>query len=88
MKDLSLSRMYEVELMEQLINQNAHNTFCFHSLENITSAEDIGDYLRLEDAPGITRDFYLCLGIHGNGAYPQVKKKHPVLQNAPIRFTV
>ena len=77
MKDLSLSRMYEVELMEQLINQNAHNTFVSISLENITSAEDIGDYLRLEDAPGITRDFYLCLGIHGNGAYPQVKKKAP-----------
>lgn len=77
MKDLSLSRMYEVELMEQLINHNAHNTFVSISLENMTSAEDIGDYLRLEDAPGITRDFYLCLGIHGNGAYPQVKKKAP-----------
>lgn len=77
MKDLSLSRMYEVELMEQLINHNAHNTFVSISLENMTSAEDIGDYLRLEDVPGITRDFYLCLGIHGNGAYPQVKKKAP-----------
>lgn len=77
MKDLSLSRMYEVELMEQLINQNAHNTFVSISLENMTSAEDIGDYLRLEDVPGIARDFYLCLGIHGNGAYPQVKKKAP-----------
>ena len=43
----------------------------------MTSAEDIGDYLRLEDVPGIARDFYLCLGIHGNGAYPQVKKKAP-----------
>lgn len=77
MKDLSLSRMYEVELMEQLINQNAHNTFVSISLENMTSAEDIGDYLRLEDVPGIARDFYLFLGIHGNGAYPQVKKKAP-----------
>ena len=77
MKDLSLSRMYEVELMEQLINHNAHNTFVSISLENMTSAEDIGDYLRLEDVPGITRDFYLCLGIHGKGAYPQVKKKAP-----------
>lgn len=77
MKDLSLSRMYEVELMEQLINHNAHNTFVSISLENMTSAEDIGDYLRLEDVPDITRDFYLCLGIHGNGAYPQVKKKAP-----------
>ena len=77
MKDLSLSRMYEVELMEQLINQNAHNTFVSISLENMTSAEDIGDYLRLEDVPGSARDFYLCLGIHGNGAYPQVKKKAP-----------
>lgn len=77
MKDLSLSCMYEVELMEQLINQNAHNTFVSISLENMTSAEDIGDYLRLEDVPGIARDFYLCLGIHGNGAYPQVKKKAP-----------
>lgn len=77
MKDLSLSRMYEVELMEQLINQNEHNTFVSISLENMTSAEDIGDYLRLEDVPGIARDFYLCLGIHGNGAYPQVKKKAP-----------
>lgn len=77
MKDLSLSRMYEVELMEQLINQNAHNTFVSIALENMTSAEDIGDYLRLEDVPGIARDFYLCLGIHGNGAYPQVKKKAP-----------
>lgn len=77
MKDLSLSRMYEVEFMEQLINHNAHNTFVSISLENITSAEDIGDYLRLEDVPGITRDFYLCLGSHGNGAYPQVKKKAP-----------
>lgn len=77
MKDLSLSRMYEVELMEQLINQNAHNTFVSITLENMTSAEDIGDYLRLEDVPGIARDFYLCLGIHGNGAYPQVKKKAP-----------
>lgn len=77
MKDLSLPRMYEVELMEQLINQNAHNTFVSISLENMTSAEDIGDYLRLEDVPGIARDFYLCLGIHGNGAYPQVKKKAP-----------
>lgn len=77
MKDLSLSRMYEVELMEQLINQNVHNTFVSISLENMTSAEDIGDYLRLEDVPGIARDFYLCLGIHGNGAYPQVKKKAP-----------
>ena len=77
MKDLSLSRMYEVEFMEQLINHNAHNTFVSISLENMTSAEDIGDYLRLEDVPGITRDFYLCLGIHGNGAYPQVKKKAP-----------
>lgn len=77
MKDLSLSRMYEVELMEQLINQNAHNTFVSISLENMTSAEDIGDYLRLEESPGIARDFYLCLGIHGNGAYPQVKKKAP-----------
>lgn len=77
MKDLSLFRMYEVELMEQLINQNAHNTFVSISLENMTSAEDIGDYLRLEDVPGIARDFYLCLGIHGNGAYPQVKKKAP-----------
>ena len=77
MKDLNLSRMYEVELMEQLINQNAHNTFVSISLENMTSAEDIGDYLRLEDVPGIARDFYLCLGIHGNGAYPQVKKKAP-----------
>lgn len=77
MKDLSLSRMYEVELMEQLINHNAHNTFVSISLENMTSAEDIGDYLRLEDVPGIARDFYLCLGIHGNGAYPQVKKKAP-----------
>ena len=77
MKDLSLSRMYEAELMEQLINQNAHNTFVSISLENMTSAEDIGDYLRLEDVPGIARDFYLCLGIHGNGAYPQVKKKAP-----------
>lgn len=77
MKDLSLSRMYEMEFMEQLINQNAHNTFVSISLENMTSAEDIGDYLRLEDVPGIARDFYLCLGIHGNGAYPQVKKKAP-----------
>lgn len=77
MKDLSLSRMYEVEFMEQLINQNAHNTFVSISLENMTSAEDIGDYLRLEDVTGIARDFYLCLGIHGNGAYPQVKKKAP-----------
>lgn len=77
MKDLSLSRMYEVEFMEQLINHNAHNTFVSISLENMTSAEDIGDYLRLEDVPGITRDFYLCLGSHGNGAYPQVKKKAP-----------
>lgn len=77
MKDLSLSRMYEVELMEQLINHNAHNTFVSISLENMTSAEDIDDYLRLEDSPGNTRDFYLCLGIHGNGAYPQVKKKAP-----------
>ena len=77
MKDFSLSRMYEVELMEQLINHNAHNTFVSISLENMTSAEDIGDYLRLEDVPGITRDFYLCLGIHGKGAYPQVKKKAP-----------
>lgn len=77
MKDLSLSRVYEIELMEQLINHNAHNTFVSISLENLTSAEDIGDYLRLEDAPGITRDFYLCLGVHGNGAYPQVKKKAP-----------
>lgn len=77
MKDLSLSRMYEVEFMEQLINQNAHNTFVSISLENMTSAEDIGGYLRLEDVPGIARDFYLCLGIHGNGAYPQVKKKAP-----------
>lgn len=77
MKDLSLSRMYEVELMEQLINQNVHNTFVSISLENMTSAEDIGDYLRLEDVPGIARDFYLCLGIYGNGAYPQVKKKAP-----------
>lgn len=77
MKDLSLSRMYEVEFMEQLNNQNAHNTFVSISLENMTSAEDIGDYLRLEDVPGIARDFYLCLGIHGNGAYPQVKKKAP-----------
>lgn len=77
MKDLNLSRMYEVELMEQLINHNAHNTFVSISLENMTSAEDIGDYLRLEDSPGNTRDFYLCLGIHGNGAYPQVKKKAP-----------
>lgn len=77
MKDLSLSRMYEVEFMEQLINQNTHNTFVSISLENMTSAEDIGDYLRLEDVPGIARDFYLCLGIHGNGAYPQVKKKAP-----------
>lgn len=77
MKDLSLSRMYEVELMEQLINHNAHNTFVSISLENMTSAEDIGDYLRLEDVPDIARDFYLCLGIHGNGAYPQVKKKAP-----------
>lgn len=77
MKDLSLSRMYEVEFMEQLINKNAHNTFVSISLENMTSAEDIGDYLRLEDVPGIARDFYLCLGIHGNGAYPQVKKKAP-----------
>ena len=77
MKDLSLSRMYEVEFMDQLINHNAHNTFVSISLENMTSAEDIGDYLRLEDVPGITRDFYLCLGSHGNGAYPQVKKKAP-----------
>lgn len=77
MKDLSLSHMYEVEFMEQLINHNAHNTFVSISLENMTSAEDIGDYLRLEDVPGIARDFYLCLGIHGNGAYPQVKKKAP-----------
>lgn len=77
MKDLSLSRMYEVELMEQLINQNAHNTFVSISLENMTSSNRIGDYLRLEDVPGIARDFYLCLGIHGNGAYPQVKKKAP-----------
>lgn len=77
MKDLSLSRMYEVEFMEQLINHNAHNTFVSISLENMTSAEDIGDYLRLEDVPGITRDFYLCLGSHGNGAYPQAKKKAP-----------
>ena len=77
MKDLSLSRMYEVELMEQLINHNAHNTFVSISLENMTSAEDIGDYLRLEDVPDIAHDFYLCLGIHGNGAYPQVKKKAP-----------
>lgn len=77
MKDLSLSRMYEVEFMEQLINHNVHNTFVSISLENMTSAEDIGDYLRLEDVPGITRDFYLCLGSHGNGAYPQVKKKAP-----------
>lgn len=77
MKDLSLSRMYEVELMEQLINHNVHNTFVSISLENMTSAEDIGDYLRLEDVPDIARDFYLCLGIHGNGAYPQVKKKAP-----------
>ena len=77
MKDLSLSRMYEAELMEQLINHNAHNTFVSISLENMTSAEDIGDYLRLEDVPDFARDFYLCLGIHGNGAYPQVKKKAP-----------
>lgn len=77
MKDLSLSHMYQVELMEHLINHNVHNTFVSISLENMTSAEDIGDYLRLEEAPGIARDFYLCLGVHGNGAYPQVKKKAP-----------
>ena len=77
MKDLSISRMYEIDLMESLINHNAHNTFVSISLENMTSADEIGDYLRLEDHPDVTRDFYLCLGKHGNGAYPQVKMKAP-----------
>lgn len=77
MRDVSIARTYEVELMESLITHNAYNTFVSISLENMTSAEDIGDYLRLEEQHGVTRDFYLCLGKHGNGYYPQVKKKAP-----------
>lgn len=77
MRDVSIARTYEIELMESLISHNVHNTFASISLENMTSAEDIGDYLRLEEQPGVATDFYLCLGKHGNGPYPQVKMKAP-----------
>lgn len=77
MRDLSLARSYQVSQMEALVNHNVHNTFVSISLQNLTAIEDIGDFLRVEESPGNTRDFYLCLGKHGNGPYPQVKMKAP-----------
>lgn len=77
MQDLSISHMYQMDLMETLTYHTVHNTFISISLENMTIAEDIGDYLRLEDFPDVTRDFYLCLGTHGNRAFPQVKIRAP-----------
>lgn len=77
MRDLSLSRMHQVNLMESLVNHNVHNTFVSISLENLTAIEDIGDFLRVEDTPGNANDFYLCLGKHGNGPFPQVRIQAP-----------
>lgn len=77
MRDLSLSRMHQVNLMESLVNHNVHNTFVSISLQNLTAIEDIGDFLKVEDTPENTRDFYLCLGTHGNGPFPQVRIKAP-----------
>lgn len=77
MRDFSLSRMYQVQQMESLVNHNVHNTFASISLQNLTTADEIGDYLKIEDAPNNARDFYLCLGKHGSGPYPQVKIKDP-----------
>lgn len=77
MRELSMSQMHQVDLMDSLVNHNVHNTFVSITLENMTTAEDIGDFLRVEDQPGNTRDLYLCLGKHGNGAYPQVRIKAP-----------
>lgn len=77
LQDLSISHMYQMDLMETLTYHTVHNTFISISLENMTAAEDIGDYLKLEDYPGATRDFYLCLGVHGNGPFPQVKMRAP-----------
>lgn len=77
LQDLSISHMVQMDLMETLTYHTVHNTFVSISLENMTAAEDIGDYLRLEDYPDSTRDFYLCLGTHGNGAFPQVKMRAP-----------
>lgn len=77
MRDLSISHMYQIDAMDTLTYHTVHNTFVSISLENMTAAEDIGDYLRLEDYPGVTKDFYLCLGKHGKGAFPQVKMRAP-----------
>lgn len=77
MRDFSLSRMYQVNQMESLVNHNVHNTFVSISLQNLTAVEDIGDYLKVEDSPNNARDFYLCLGKHGNSSYPQVRIKSP-----------
>lgn len=77
MRDLSLSQMHQINLMESLVNHNVHNTFVSISLENLASIESIGAYLKVEDCPGSARDFYLCLGTHGNGPFPQVRIKAP-----------
>ena len=73
MHDISVGRMRQIELNEALQNQMIHNTFISIALENLSIAEDIGDYLLIEDYPDSTRDFYLCLGKNGRGGFPQMR---------------
>lgn len=75
--DISICHMQQIDTNESLLNQSVHNTFTSIALENLMSAEDIGDYLALEDYPDNTRDFYLCLGKNGEGSFPQTRQEKP-----------
>lgn len=69
--------MQQINANDALLNQSIHNTFTSIALENLMSAEDIGDYLALEEYPDNTKDFYLCLGKKGDGSFPQTRQEKP-----------
>lgn len=75
--DISVCHMHQFAANEELLNQSVHNTFTSVALENLVSAEDIGDYLALEKFPNNARDFYLCLGKKGEGSFPQTRQEKP-----------
>lgn len=75
--DISLCHMQQINANDVLLNQSIHNTFTSIALENLMSAEDIGDYLALEEYPDNTKDFYLCLGKKGDGSFPQTRQEKP-----------
>ncbi len=70
-------RMEQMDRYEDILTESIHNTFVSISLEEVQNAEDIGYFLRLDESPDETPDFYLCLGEGADQKHPQVRIKAP-----------